>query len=225
MCYPRYTGYMLLDIPEICSIPGTDLNSIKGVGRAAFLAVFLLFSLHSDFGRFQRAEYYNHENQKYELVFFHRTWTLMKVPSPQPSLPFLSKREYFSGNSQPAGIGVLSDISYFFQHCDYFQYCLMMCRLTLSSPVRAESCWGCTWRRGRGGWWRCWPQPPLCSQEGGLLPAKQRSAFSQTVSETFLPKMSSGHLARASLVLPRGGSRRPQVVITAGREGGLVNKA
>ena len=35
----------------------------------------------------------------------------------------------------------------------------------------------------------------------------------------------SNHLARASLVLPRGGSRRPQVVITAAREGGLVNKA
>ena len=33
------------------------------------------------------------------------------------------------------------------------------------------------------------------------------------------------HLASASLVLPRGGSRRPQVVITAAREGGLVNKA
>ena len=33
------------------------------------------------------------------------------------------------------------------------------------------------------------------------------------------------YLARASLVLPRGGSRRPHVVITAARVGGLVNKA
>ena len=46
----------------------TNLDIIKGMGRAGLIAVFLLFSLNSDFGRFQRAECYNHENQKDELV-------------------------------------------------------------------------------------------------------------------------------------------------------------
>ena len=32
------------------------------------------------------------------------------------------------------------------------------------------------------------------------------------------------NLVRASLVFPRGGSRTPQVVVTAAREGGLVSK-
>ena len=45
--------------------------------------------------------------------FLHRTWTLMLVPSPLPSLLSLSKREYFSGNSQPACIEVNSNASYF----------------------------------------------------------------------------------------------------------------
>ena len=53
---------------------------------------------------------------------------------------------------------------------------------------------------------------------------RDQPSVRQSVKHFFL-KMIGSHLARASLVLPRGGSRRPQVVITAGREGGLVNKA
>ena len=60
---------------------------------------------------------------------------------------------------------------------------------------------------------------------GGWFVASNAEISLQLVSENFFLEMSSNYLARASLVLPRGGSRRPQVVITAAREGGLVNKA
>ena len=56
----------------------------------------------------------------------------------------------------------------------------------------------------------------VCCQEGGDQPAtiisRKRGIFRKL------------YLARASLVLPRGGSRTPQVVVTAAREGGLVSK-
>ena len=55
----------------------------------------------------------------------------------------------------------------------------------------------------------------VCCQEGGDQPAtifSLKGIFSKL------------NLVRASLVLPRGGSRTPQVVVTAAREGGLVSK-
>ena len=89
------------------------------MGRAAFLAVFLLFSLHSDFGRFQRAENTHNENQKLELIFLHYLDSNVGSVSSAFTAFSFQKRILLR---QLSTCKYWSNFQYFlfFQHCEHF---------------------------------------------------------------------------------------------------------